>query len=300
MSHLSIDVNDIYIKDMKNEEINNDFTIDSHDSPYDVNSLSNNEEEMDEIMDISASVAHEAILLNKKVYSQNLKEKLNRTLEINAETSVVNTELLNLKKKLNAEAWSNEIEDVMQAWGEKAAGHRELHLNASSHWKSFGDKFYIPVILLTTLGGVSNFGAANVSTPLLMYMIGTVNMVAAALASLVQYYKPEEKTQAHTATAKYYGTFYRTVQVELSLCREDRMNYEDMIKYAKNEYDRIQVESPNIPDVIIENFRRAHMRDVVKMNIPEIVSNQYHIKISGRTKYHVKNTNETNSSVINA
>jgi hypothetical protein len=251
-------------------------------------------------MDVSASVAHEALLMNKNVYSQNLKEKLNRTLKVNSETSVVNSELLNMKKKLNAEAWSNEIEDVMQAWGEKAAGHKELHLNAASHWKSFGDKFYIPVILLTTLGGVSNFGAANVDTPFIwMYAIGSINMFAAALASLVQYYKPEEKTQAHTATAKNYGTFYRTVQVELSLSREDRMNYEDMIKYAKNEYDRIQIEAPNIPDIIIENFRRSHARDVVKMNLPEIVSNQYHIKISGRTKCQVNNTNATNISVTN-
>jgi len=259
-------------------------------------SMSNEEEDMD----ISASVVHEALLMNKNVYSQNLKEKLNRTLKVNSETSVVNSELLNMKKKLNAEAWSNEIEDVMQAWGEKAAGHKELHLNAASHWKSFGDKFYIPVILLTTLGGVSNFGAANVDTPFIwMYAIGSINMFAAALASLVQYYKPEEKTQAHTATAKNYGTFYRTVQVELSLSREDRMNYEDMIKYAKNEYDRIQIEAPNIPDIIIENFRRSHARDVVKMNLPEIVSNQYHIKISGRTKCQVNNTNATNISVTN-
>jgi hypothetical protein len=257
-------------------------------------------ENEEEDMDVSASVAHEALLMNKNVYSQNLKEKLNRTLKVNSETSVVNSELLNMKKKLNAEAWSNEIEDVMQAWGEKAAGHKELHLNAASHWKSFGDKFYIPVILLTTLGGVSNFGAANVDTPFIwMYAIGSINMFAAALASLVQYYKPEEKTQAHTATAKNYGTFYRTVQVELSLSREDRMNYEDMIKYAKNEYDRIQIEAPNIPDIIIENFRRSHARDVVKMNLPEIVSNQYHIKISGRTKCQVNNTNATNISVTN-
>ena len=257
-------------------------------------------ENEEEYMDVSASVAHEALLMNKNVYSQNLKEKLNRTLKVNSETSVVNSELLNMKKKLNAEAWSNEIEDVMQAWGEKAAGHKELHLNAASHWKSFGDKFYIPVILLTTLGGVSNFGAANVDTPFIwMYAIGSINMFAAALASVVQYYKPEEKTQAHTATAKNYGTFYRTVQVELSLSREDRMNYEDMIKYAKNEYDRIQIEAPNIPDIIIENFRRSHARDVIKMNLPEIVNNQYNIKISGRTKCQVNNTNATNISVTN-
>ena len=276
-----------------------------------VSYLSNDEKEIrieneiyieneEEDMDVSASVAHEALLMNKNVYSQNLKEKLNRTLKVNSETSVVNSELLNMKKKLNAEAWSNEIEDVMQAWGEKAAGHKELHLNAASHWKSFGDKFYIPVILLTTLGGVSNFGAANVDTPFIwMYAIGSINMFAAALASLVQYYKPEEKTQAHTATAKNYGTFYRTVQVELSLSREDRMNYEDMIKYAKNEYDRIQIEAPNIPDIIIENFRRSHARDVIKMNLPEIVNNQYNIKISGRTKCQVNNTNATNISVTN-
>ena len=31
-----------------------------------------------------------------------------------------------LKKKINANNWTIELEDLMQSWGEKAAGYREV------------------------------------------------------------------------------------------------------------------------------------------------------------------------------
>ena len=197
-------------------------------------------------------------------------------------SALASARLVKLKKKINAEAWSNEIEDIMQSWGEKAAGNRELHSNASSYWKKFGDKIYLPVIILTTIGGVSNFGAATVSNPeYWMYAIGTINMCAAGLASIAQYYKPDEKSQNHIAVAKNYGSFYRNMLIELGLSREDRMNSEDMIRWAKNEYDRIQAEAPTIPATIIKNFKKNHKSN--SRNIPEIVNNQYEIKINGRS-----------------
>ncbi|KAK3246296.1 hypothetical protein CYMTET_44162 [Cymbomonas tetramitiformis] len=67
-----------------------------------------------------------------------------------------------LKKKINAKGWSNHMEDIMKAWGEKAASNREMHDTAASKWKRFSDRIYIPVIFLSTIAGVSNFGAASI------------------------------------------------------------------------------------------------------------------------------------------
>lgn len=185
-----------------------------------------------------------------------------------------------LRKQMNADAWSNELENLMQSWGEKAAGNRKLHNSAASYWKSFGDRFFLPVIVLSTIGGVSNFGAANSSNPeYWMYAIGAVNILAATLASMVKYYKPDEKSQEHASVAKNFGSFYRNMTLELGMSREDRMNSEELTRWAKSEYDRIQNEAPNLPGPIVKAFKDSTKNN---RNLPDVVSDNYEIKINGR------------------
>ena len=54
------------------------------------------------------------------------------------------SKLAKLKKRINADSWSLEMEDLMKSWGEKAAGNRELHLKSAGKWKRFSDKMYLP------------------------------------------------------------------------------------------------------------------------------------------------------------
>lgn len=196
-------------------------------------------------------------------------------------SALANSRLCKLRKKINAENWSDEKEDLMQSWGEKAAGSRELHDHAAGYWKRFGDKIYLPVIILSAIGSVSNFGAASTTNPTYwMYSIGALNMFTAALASVAQYYRPDEKSQTHTAVARNFGSFYRSMTVELGMSREDRMNSDDLIRWAKNEYDRIQWESPPIPTLVIDKFKKTH--GTTKKNLPDVVNTLYEIKINNR------------------
>lgn len=194
-------------------------------------------------------------------------------------SALANAKLIKLTKKINATNWSNELEDMMQSWGEKAAGYRELHDNASGYWKNFGDKLYLPVIILSTLGGVSNFGAASFDDRIYwMYGIGVINIFTAAMAAVAQYYKPEEKSQNHNSVARNFGSFYRNMMVELGMSREERMNSEDMTRWAKNEYDRISTEAPSIPPKIIQQFKDAHGKN--KKNLPDVITCNYEIKVN--------------------
>ena len=198
-------------------------------------------------------------------------------------SALANSRLTKLKKQINAENWSDEMEDLMQSWGEKAAGSRELHDNAARYWKRFGDRIFLPIIILSAIGSVSNFGAASVQDPSYwMYCIGALNMLTAGLASVAQYYRPDEKSQNHHSVARNFGSFYRTMTVELGMSRAERMNSEDLIRWAKNEYDRVQWESPQIPSKVLEQFKKDH--GSTKRNLPDIVNTLYDIKINNREK----------------
>ena len=58
-------------------------------------------------------------------------------LSIEQQEAIRSAELGGLKKKLNAASWSEHIEDLMKAWGEKAAGLRWMHNQAAGSWKGF-------------------------------------------------------------------------------------------------------------------------------------------------------------------
>jgi|TARA_B110000259_G_scaffold84331_1_gene98431 hypothetical protein len=195
------------------------------------------------------------------------------------QTAIVSIQLERLKKEMNAKSWSNELEEILKSWGEKAAYNKDLHSSASRYWKSIGDKLFVPILILNTVGGVANFGAANVQQPTYwMYTIGVLNLIAAGLGSISQYYKPIEKSEKHTHIAKTFGSFYRTIIMELGLNREERANSDEILRWAKSEYDRVQMDSPLLPLELISKFKAKH-NDKTE-NLPDCVSDLVEIHVN--------------------
>ena len=53
-----------------------------------------------------------------------------------------------LRKKVNADSWSTNMELLMKQWGEKAAGLRFMHSHSGSQWKGFANKLSITGIIV--------------------------------------------------------------------------------------------------------------------------------------------------------
>lgn len=191
------------------------------------------------------------------------------------------SKLTKLRKKINADTWTDHMEDLMKSWGEKAAGNRELHLNSANKWKRFSDSFSVPLILLTTLSGVTTFGAMAIDDyEYWMYGVGCLNLISAFLAGVSKYYRPDEKVQDHTYTARSFGSFYRQMILELGMSREDRQPADTLSQWAKQEFDRLLKEAPTIPGEVIEAYKSKHKNDE---NKPDITLDKFTIEVYGRT-----------------
>lgn len=202
------------------------------------------------------------------------------TLDTKDKAALEASRLTKLKKSINAESWNDHIEDLLKAWGEKAAGNRELHFDSARKWKSFSDRMSVPLILLTTLSSVSTFGAMNLEDyEYWMYGIGFVNLISAFLAGISKYYRPDEKVQEHTQSAKSFGSFYRQIILELGMSREDRQPSDVLSTWAKNEIDRLLKEAPAISKKVVEHYRHKHADDI---NKPDILLDDFVIDIYGR------------------
>ena len=203
-----------------------------------------------------------------------------KNMSAEAQEALAAVKMADLRKKINAASWNDNMENLMKTWGEKAAGNRELHDKAAKKWKRFSEKMYVPMIALTTIAGVTNFGAADSDyNKYWMYVVGVINIITSFIASVIKYYKPDEKIQEHSSVAKSFGSYYRMMTLELSTSREDRMSPEEITKWAKSEYDRMLKDAPSIPSDVIKEYKNKHKDDD---NIPDCALDSYNIKVYGR------------------
>lgn len=176
--------------------------------------------------------------------------------------------------------WNEELENLMKAWGEKAAGNKELHLMSARKWQMFSNRMYTPLLLLNTIGGVGSIGSTgSTNNHYIMICIGIMNIASAVLTGLVKYHRVEEKIQEHLFTSKAFGSFYRTISLELALSKDTRKDADVFNLWAKNEYDKMLKEAPMVSQYIIDEYKAKHEND---LNKPDIVSDSYVINIHGR------------------
>ena len=68
-------------------------------------------------------------------------------LNAGAQEALASAKLGDLRKKVNAESWTENMELLMKQWGEKAAGLRFMHAHSGGKWKKFANNLGIAGIM---------------------------------------------------------------------------------------------------------------------------------------------------------
>ena len=182
----------------------------------------------------------------------------------------------NLKKQMNADSWSDHMEDLMKAWGEKAAGLRWIHSKDAGVWKGLADKMTLWGIILTTIASTAAVATANMDSPPVTYTIGGIGMIATLIQSVKKFYNAEEKAADHGAVAKQFGSFYRFMTLQMGMDRGERRPADALSEWALTEYERLQQEAPSISGATVAAFKTEFGTDG---NIPDCAEDEFVIKI---------------------
>lgn len=156
-------------------------------------------------------------------------------------------------RKKNADSWTREQEHILKVWAEKAAGHRWLHDRAARHYRHQNNRLSYPSIILSTLAGVGGFGAGEFQYA--TYIIGSVNICVAIIASFQKFLRCAEKSELHGNMSRQYASFYRNITLELTLDPKDRTPALELCKASRAEYDRLSNISPDVPQKVIDEFK---------------------------------------------
>ena len=113
-------------------------------------------------------------------------------LSVEAQEALAATRLGGLKKKINAAGWSDNMEDLLKAWGEKSAGLRFMHNKAGGYWKGVSNRLTLWGILITTLASAVSLVATNIEDPQtkngVLYSVGGIGMIS-SLIQLAKVYR---------------------------------------------------------------------------------------------------------------
>lgn len=214
-----------------------------------------------------------------------------------------------LRKKVNAESWSDNMELLMKQWGEKAAGLRYMHAHSGGKWKGFANKLAITGIIVTGVASTLSFVATSVDDPEvkngILFGVGGVGLISTLVQSFKKFYNAEEKAADHSSVAKQFGSFYRYMTLQLGMSREDRDPADVLTTWALKEYERLQQEAPPISGDSIALFNKKFDKNT--QAIPDVAEDKFVIKVFNKDQQIelnkinvVSSANEFDVNVVNS
>lgn len=168
--------------------------------------------------------------------------------------------------------WSEEVENLLSEWSEKASCYRWLHNKCEKKYRLRYFSFSIPVIILSTLTGAANVGLSSYVPEHLQStgqaIIGGVNILAGIISTLQNFLKVAETMEAHRIAGVSWSKLGRNISIEMALDPARRTNCSDFLAMCRAEYDRLIEQSPLITDDIIKEFKKKFKNyDVSKPSI---------------------------------
>lgn len=166
-------------------------------------------------------------------------------------------EIKGKKKNPHHIEWAEDHVNILVEWADKALCYRWLHSKSHSEYSTSNARYTIPVIIMSTLAGTANFAQDKFPESIKQYAvmgIGAINLFSGILTTIQQYLKISELNEAHRVASIAWDKFYRNTKVELAKSPEERISVVQMIKHAKEEYDRLIETSPIISEDVIKQF----------------------------------------------
>lgn len=154
--------------------------------------------------------------------------------------------------------WSPRLEEYLSTTGEKAYCLSVLHKSAEQRYSRLTIWIDLPTIILSTINGATSIGSNSLfgDSPLAPIVIGAIALLTALLSTIGSYFSWARRAEGHRISSLQYEKLYRFLAIELSVPRNERMQPSDLVKYTREQYDRLKETSPLLPSEAIVDFKK--------------------------------------------
>lgn len=170
--------------------------------------------------------------------------------------------------------WNSQLERILSDEGERSLCYSWLHSKSEKYYSRLSTYITLPVIVMSTIAGAGAIGAQ----PLLdegyhaNIVFGTLSLTVATLNTIASYFGWAKRSEAHRIASTTYAKIHRFIQIELALPRDERIEARDMLKIVREQCERLQETSPQIPDGVIHEFKVRFGETTPNVKKPEITN----------------------------
>jgi hypothetical protein len=170
--------------------------------------------------------------------------------------------------------WNSQLEEIISDEGERSLCFQWLHIKSEKLFSRLSTYLTLPVIILSTVAGSASIGSQSLfaDAQAANIIIGCISLSVATLNTVGSYFGWTKRSESHRIASLTYGKVYRFILIELALPRHQRMSPKDMLKVVREQCDRLQEMSPQIPDVVIAEFKRKFGESTPDVKKPEITN----------------------------
>ena len=170
--------------------------------------------------------------------------------------------------------WNSQLEQIISDEGERSLCYQWLHAKSEKWFSKLSTYLTLPVIILSTLAGSASIGSQTLfgDTGTASIAIGCISLSVATLNTVGSYFGWTKRSESHRIASITYGKVYRFILIELALPRKQRMAPKDMLKVVRDQCDRLQETSPQIPDIVINEFKEKFSSNTPEVKKPNITN----------------------------
>jgi hypothetical protein len=183
--------------------------------------------------------------------------------------------------------WNDQLEIIVSREGEKAACLNWLHNQCEVKYSRLNTFMALPVIVLSTLSGTfsvaspSLFGQSEIATS----VIGFVTIGVGVLSTIQNFFAWAKRQEAHRISSLNYSKLHRYLTIELSLPRDTRTPAKHLIKFVREQVDRLSEISPIVPVDIIGKFNELFADTTPDITKPAITNGLEPIEVNKHSYY---------------
>jgi hypothetical protein len=173
--------------------------------------------------------------------------------------------------------YNHDLEQLLAQSAEECESLGILHLASYEKYNLLSNYINIPVIILSS--GIGFITGIDLSYDKMNIILGIGSVFVGIIKSIDSYFQLGKRAEAHRLCALQYTQINKKIQIELSLCREQRQTAKDMLSIIKTDIKNLQDISPIIDKEIIAqyNLKYGKYNNVKK---PNFVNGLSEVKIN--------------------
>jgi hypothetical protein len=168
--------------------------------------------------------------------------------------------------------WTKKLEEHFAATGERAHCLSWGHKRSEELYSTRRTYIDLPVIVLSSVTGFCSVGQGIIfegQDKLSSILLGVISLFVGVLNTTGSYFGWAKRTEAHRISSIHYARLYRSIKIELSLPRDERMTPTELLKFCKDQYERLAEISPILPLSVVEDFKHKFQKYVDTVSFPE-------------------------------